>query len=132
MLMRYSSWPRMGLALAVVCLAAGCASRSPGLYGWGSYQAQVYEHFKATSTNPEDQILALEADLEKIRSKQATPAPGYLAHLGMLYTSIGRDDKAFQAFEQEKALFPESAQFIDFLINKSKPTNKSKPGSKTK
>lgn len=137
MSMRISRLPLTGL-LVLSVLASGCATRSPGLYGWGSYQAQVYEHFKASSTNPEDQILVLEEDLEKFRSKNVTPAPGFHAHLGMLYTSVGRDDKAFQAFEAEKTLFPESAQYIDFLIKKAKPEPKppikpaTKPSNKVK
>lgn len=118
---------RMGMAVCVLSLVglnAACVHRPPPLYGWGSYQAQVYEHFKASQTNPEDQILVLERDLEKMRSANLTPAPGLQAHLGMLYTLVGRDDKALMAFQSEKTMFPESAKFIDFLVNKAKPQAK--------
>lgn len=111
-------------ALAFAAMNSACVHRPPPLYGWGSYQTQVYEHFKASRTNPEDQILVLEKDLEEMRSDHLTPAPGFHAHLGMLYTLVGRDDKAAQAFQAEKALFPESAKYIDFLINKAKPAAK--------
>jgi hypothetical protein len=106
------------VALAVVNTA--CVHRPPTLYGWGSYQAQVYAHFKASSGGPELQIQALEADLQKIHASNATPAPGYYAHMGMLYASLGRDDQAVQAFNQERTLFPESAKYLDFLMSKAK------------
>ena len=112
------------LAMAALCVASvsltGCANRPRPLYEWGSYQSQVYAHFKATSTGPEDQVIALERDLEQIRSNNATPPPGYYAHLGMLYASMGREDQTVKAFENEKALFPESAKYLDFLLSKSK------------
>ena len=112
------------LALAACCVASvyltGCANRARPLYEWGSYQDQVYAHFKATSSGPEEQVIALERDLEKIRANNATPPPGYYAHLGMLYASLGREDQTAKAFESEKALFPESARYLDFLLSKSK------------
>lgn len=110
--------------LAVVALNTACVHRPAPLYGWGSYQAQVYEHFKASRTNPEDQLLALEQDLERMRSDNLTPAPGFHAHMGMLYTLVGRDEKAVTAFHTEKTLFPESTPYIDFLVNKAKPKGK--------
>ena len=116
--------------LALSVLSTGCVHRPPNLYGWGSYQAQVYEHFKASSTGPEDQIIALERDLEQIRANNATPAPGYYAHLGMLYASVGRDDKAGEAFQSERTLFPESAPYLDFLLNKAKKQSVAKDSAK--
>lgn len=113
--------PLITAALTTSCLlTVGCANRPKPLYEWGSYQSQVYAHFKATSTGPEDQILALERDLESIRSNGNTPPPGYYAHMGMLYASLGQDDKAVRAFGDERALFPESAKYLDFLMNKAK------------
>ncbi|MBH9665526.1 DUF4810 domain-containing protein, partial [Burkholderia multivorans] len=40
------------------------------------------------------------------------------AHLGMLYASVGNGQQATQSFEAEKALFPESASYMDFLMKK--------------
>lgn len=107
-----------------LCLAgltlAGCAARPQPLYGWGRYQAQVYEHFKAQNKGPEEQVMALEADLQKIRAKGQTPPPGYHAHLGLLYASLGKDDQAVQEFQTEKGTFPESTTYIDHLLAKYK------------
>lgn len=110
------------LAAVVVStvLVSACVNRPRPLYEWGSYQTQVYEHFKATSSGPEEQVIALERDLEQIRANNATPPPGYYAHLGMLYASMGKDDLTVKAFQNEKTLFPESAKYLDFLLAKSK------------
>lgn len=107
-------------ALAVAFTLGGCATAPQSLYGWGSYQAQVYEHFKTQGNGPEAQLMALQADLEKLRSKGQTPPPGYHAHLGMLYASLGKEDQAVGALEAEKGLFPESATYIDRLLAKYK------------
>jgi hypothetical protein len=109
------------LAAGVFALAlVGCAQQAPPLYGWGSYQAQVYAHFKAQDTGPEKQISALEADLQRVRAKGQTPPPGYHAHLGMLYAALGKDDQAVQELQTEKGLFPESAVYMDSLLSKYK------------
>ena len=65
-------------------------------------------------------MTALERDLQKIRSSGKTPPPGYHAHLGMLYASLGKDDQMVQQFQTEKQLFPESAAYMDFLLKKAK------------
>jgi hypothetical protein len=36
----------------------------------------------------------------------------------MLYAETGRDDLAVQQLQAEKAAFPESAAYIDFLLKK--------------
>lgn len=108
------------LGLAAVLVAAlvlpGCAARTPPLYGWGRYQTQVYEHLKGQGQGPEAEVAVLEADLQKIRAKGQTPPPGYHAHLGMLYASLGKSDQAVQELETEKGTFPESTPYIDRLL----------------
>jgi hypothetical protein len=38
----------------------------------------------------------------------------------MLYLSMGKDDQMVQEFRTEKALFPESASYMDFLLKNAK------------
>jgi len=64
----------------------------------------------------ETQIEKLEADYQKARAGTKPVPPGYHAHLGYLYFSVGKKDQALQSFTTEKALFPESAQYMDRLI----------------
>ncbi|AQW29839.1 DUF4810 domain-containing protein [Ralstonia syzygii subsp. celebesensis] len=102
-------------------LLAGCAGPK-SLYQWEGYQPQVYEYFKGESK--EAQVAELERGLEKIKSANGAVPPGYHAHLGMLYSSLGKDDQMVQEFQTEKALFPESGAYIDFLMkNVKKGTN---------
>lgn len=101
-------------------VTTGCVAPPKPLYSWGSYQKQVYEHFKGQNTGPEAQVQALEADFQKIRANGSTPPPGFHAHLGLLYSTLGKDDQAFQQLQTEKGLFPESTQYIEFLLAKVK------------
>jgi hypothetical protein len=101
-----------------LCLM-GCGSTQP-LYYHGNYAQNLYAHFKAEGSSPEEQILALEETIEKANAANLVVAPGLYAHLGYLYTLTGQMDKGLGLLEQEKALFPESATYIDFLINNAK------------
>jgi hypothetical protein len=104
--------------MLVGTLLTGCAAtQSPSLYQWGAYQPQVYEYFKG-QTGPAAQIDALEQSLQQIRAKGSMPPPGFHAQLGMLYASVGKTGQAMQEFEAEKALFPESSAYMDFLMKK--------------
>ncbi|MDR3214269.1 MAG: DUF4810 domain-containing protein [Azoarcus sp.] len=103
-------------ALVLAAFLTGCASAPEPLYRWGSYEAQVYAHLQGESR--EEQILALERDVETINASGKIAPPGFYAHLGLLYAETGHDDKAIACFETEKARFPESVAFMDFLLKK--------------
>lgn len=109
------------LPFALFCciVLSGCQTPPKTLYQWESYQPQVYEHFKGQES-AERQIIILQEGLDKIRSTGGMTPPGYHAHLGMLYASVGKDDQMVNEFETEKTLFPESAPYMDFLLKSSK------------
>ncbi|VVQ37197.1 DUF4810 domain-containing protein [Pseudomonas fluorescens] len=109
----------MALTLAASTLLAGCASGPQTLYQWEGYEPQVYEYFKGEEPK-EAQAEALERDLQKIRSTGKAVPPGYHAHLGLLYLSMGKDDQMVQQFKTEKTLFPESGTYMDFLLKNAK------------
>jgi hypothetical protein len=104
------------LAFSSVVVLAGCANQTatPPLYQWTGYQPEVYDYFKAVKS-PQEQIDAMEKSLQLIAAKGNHPPPGFYAHLGMLYALVGQDDKAMQEFAAEKAAFPESSAYMDFL-----------------
>ena len=106
-------------ALAAALLLSGCASAPKTLYQWEGYQPQVYEYFKGEEP-AQAQAEALERDLQKIASTGNKAPPGYHAHLGMLYLSMGKDDQMVQQLRTEKALFPESGPYMDFLLKNAK------------
>ncbi len=114
---------RVAAGMAVgSALLAGCATGPKSLYQWEGYQPQVYEYFKGESK--EAQVAELERGLEKIKSANGAVPPGYHAQLGLLYSNLGKDDQMVQEFQTEKALFPESGAYIDFLMkNVKKGTN---------
>ncbi|MDF2487608.1 MAG: lipoprotein [Pseudomonas sp.] len=108
------AWRNVAGLLLGSLLLAGCAGPKT-LYQWESYQPQVYGYLKGDSK--EQQVIALERDLEKIKAKNGAVPPGYHAQLGLLYSSLGKDDQMIQQLRTEKALFPESATYMDFLMN---------------
>ncbi|CAH0441532.1 hypothetical protein LMG9673_02335 [Ralstonia pseudosolanacearum] len=114
---------RVAAGMAVgSALLAGCAAGPKSMYQWEGYQPQVYEYFKGESK--EAQVAELERGLEKIKSANGAVPPGYHAQLGLLYSNLGKDDQMVQEFQTEKALFPESGAYIDFLMkNVKKGTN---------
>jgi hypothetical protein len=114
MIITYPAWRTVAGLLLGSVLLAGCNSPKT-LYQWESYQPQVYGYLKGDAK--EEQATALERDLEKIKAKNGAVPPGYHAQLGLLYSSLGKDDQMIQQFRTEKALFPESAAYMDFLMS---------------
>lgn len=118
--MRYSRLTAFcACAVALISSLAGCATRPQPLYYWGTYEAQVYAHFKGDKS-PEDQILALEKEREAARSLGRSLPPGFHAHLAMLYGKTGRPERLVENLEAEKAQYPEGAAFVDFLLRNVK------------
>ena len=111
-------------AAFLLSLVSGCATAPKTLYNWGSYQNQVYARFKSSST-PEQQIQEMEKTLHAPKSGQPV-APGFHAHLGLLYGEVGRTNDMCDQFNSEKQLFPESATFMDFLLTKAEKTKGNK------
>ena len=109
---------------ALLCnlMLTACSTPPKTLYQWEGYQTQLNSYFKGES--PEAQLEALEAGLEKIKAKNGAVPPGYHAQLGLLYSSIGKDDQMVREFETEKALFPESSTYMNLLLNNSKEGSK--------
>ncbi|MES2262966.1 MAG: DUF4810 domain-containing protein [Pseudomonadota bacterium] len=110
------------MALAIAVVLTGCHTAPKSIYQWGGYQPQVYQHFKGES--PDQQIAVLEKDLQTINANGNVPPPGYHAHLGLLYSIAGKPDQVIAQFQEEKKLFPESAVYMDFLLEKMKKGEK--------
>lgn len=110
-------------AVAVVAggAALGCAQAPKPLYYWDGFQAQLYEHFRADGSGPEDQLRVLTGQAQQARAYGAVLPPGFHGHLAMLYLRLGRYDEAKQALEAEKASFPESERYMDFLLKHMSP-----------
>ena len=118
--MKSSSTIHMGSAVALAMLLTGCVTAPQPLYSWNSYQKQVYSYLKSDSPAQEEQILEMEKGMHQAASKGTQLPPGYQAHLGLLYLNAGRTDQALAAWAQEKKQFPESTQYIDYLVSNMK------------
>ncbi|MGB8694276.1 MAG: DUF4810 domain-containing protein [Steroidobacteraceae bacterium] len=108
--------------LAAALLLGGCATQQT-LYTWGSYEELIYASYLGEGKMPaERQVEALESDFQKARAANLRVPPGWHAHLGYLYSELGKLDQATQELQTEKAEFPESALFVDRLMaNLTKP-----------
>ncbi len=107
--------------LAAICVAAltGCQSTKP-LYHYGSYQANVYEHFKNEDSAVTQEIEALEQTISETSRNKLQVGPGIYAHLGYLYLQSGQRDTGISYLQKEQQLYPESAKFIEFLLKNVK------------
>jgi hypothetical protein len=109
------------LALALV---AGCSTAPKPLYHWGEYQRMVYDSLNGDAS-PQEQLAQMQKQVDKAKEAGAALPPGFRAHLGLLYVKLGRYAEARQMMEEEKAAFPESAHYMDFVL-------KSMEGAKAK
>jgi hypothetical protein len=88
------------------------------MYHWGGFQTQLYQYFKGDGSNPEEQLRVLNEQAVSARASGAALPPGFHAHIAMIYLRLGRDGEARRELEAEKASFPESAQYMDFLLKR--------------
>lgn len=114
--------PKLKLLLLAALAAAalsGCQSTRP-LYHYGAYQDHLYAHFKNEDAAPALQIEALQKTIAQSAAKQLQVGPGLYAHLGYLYLETGQRDTGIAYLEKEKALYPESGRYIDFLLKNAR------------
>ena len=112
--------PSLVVALSAGLLLAGCAQAPKPLYQWGVYQGQLYEYFKGDGKGPLDQLGAMEEQLQKAQASREALPPGFHAHMALLQLKLGRNDEATAHLQTEKALFPESAAYVDWLLKRTK------------
>ena len=110
--------------IGVLLGLSGC--QSGWRYDWGSYQESVWLMYAKPSEGGADvgkHIQALEEEIHKSEAK-AKPneasrvPPGKWAHLGYLYAMQGDQRNARRCLTAEKALYPESAKFVDGLLGR--------------
>lgn len=109
------------IALISLLLVSGCATRKPLIYRWGNYEQLVYEMYTSPGkAEPGVQVAKLSADIERTMAEGKRVPPGVHAHLGYMYYMQGNKSAALNEFATEKALFPESAVFIDGILKRLK------------
>lgn len=103
-------------AIGLLLLLSGCKTTDT-IYYHGDYNKLVYAYFKGDQAALEEQIASIQRIIQAAEAKGKPVAPGVHAHLGLLYFDTGNSAQGQQHFEYEKALFPESAKYLDFLLN---------------
>ncbi len=103
--------------LLLLGLLCGCTSHS--LYEWGDYDQWLYENYKHPKDDEElyVDLTALITKYESRGNPDIKPmAPGLYAEYGFLLMQRGENALAIKYYTQEKALWPESAVFMDSMI----------------
>lgn len=105
------------MCLAALLLLTGCSS--PYLYEWGDYDRWLYENYKHPKDDEElyVDLTALIEQYEGRKNPAVKPlAPGLYAEYGFLLMRRGENVRAIEYYSREKALWPESAVFMDSMI----------------
>lgn len=114
---RANAIARAPLALAAALALSACAS--PSLYRWGIYEDLIYQGYRNPgSSDPVTDAARLAADVERTEAEGARVPPGVHAHLGYLYFEQGDAERAAAHLRRERELFPESATFVDGLLER--------------
>lgn len=109
----------MCVAVAIAALFALSACVKPSIYAWGRYEDVVYQmYLKPGEADPVTQTAKLREDIEKANAEGKAVPPGIHAHLAYLYYQQGDVGAMRQEFMIEKKLFPESAAFIDGVLER--------------
>jgi hypothetical protein len=103
--------------IAALCGLSACASRE--IYHWGRYEGLVYDMYaKPGKADAGTQIAQLTEDIDQAHAVGKPVPPGVHAQLGYVYYQQGNLGGAEREFQTEKTLFPESAPFIDGLLQR--------------
>lgn len=109
---------QVSMLITLSVFVVGCAQQPKTHYEWEGYQASIYSHFVPGKDDLQAQIATLETTIEKAQAKGSRAAPGLHAHLALLYFNVGRDEEGVGHLTTEKQLFPESADFVNFMLEK--------------
>lgn len=108
------------MLLSSFCLLSGCSNQTKDHYYWGSYENHIYNmYIRPDKSPPLIQIQQLSQDIQSAQLKNKPIAPGVYAHLGFMYAAVGDKSKAKEAFNKERALYPESNILIDGMLKRS-------------
>ncbi len=107
---------RGGRVLGLVILVlSGCGT--PSTYRWGGYESAIAVLYSdADEESLATQMSKLSRHLETAPRTGRPVPPGMRAHLAYLCYLNGDTAAAVKYFKAEKEAFPESARFIDFML----------------
>ncbi|MGH8616928.1 MAG: DUF4810 domain-containing protein [Burkholderiales bacterium] len=100
-------------ALLAGVLVSACAP--PQKYNWGGYEPALYSYYKDPTRAAQLAVVLDRVILASEQTKRPIP-PGMYAEYGYLLYQQGKNAEAVTFFQKEKALWPESAYFMDTMI----------------
>ncbi len=100
------------LLVILLPLFLGCSHG--GRYDWGSYEDSLYRHYRHP-TRVADFSERLARTIVRGEERGLVP-PGVYAEYGYVQYVLGDKPSAISYYEKEKAMWPESAFFMDKMI----------------
>ena len=109
-----------GRQLIVLCLLLTGLGCGPSyMYQWGEYQEMLYAaYIEPGSVDIQDEIGRLSDQVERTEQSGKLVPPGLRAHLASLLYQTGDEEGSASLFLAEKEAFPESAVFVDGMIER--------------
>ena len=111
------SKPSISIALLLATALGGCQPATR--FEWGNYEPSLYAYYKDTGQRTQYRRALVSAIAAGTKSNKV--APGLHAELGYLDMEDGNLVEARANFEREIALFPESRQFLQGIIQRMSP-----------
>ena len=118
---RRSGSRRFGPYLALAALVAGATSCTQS-YHWGSYEDSVRRMYvKDKGYDAGRELERLTSEIHRAEAGEWTLVPpGKYMHVGYLHYLAGDGEEARRYFLKEKEWFPESARFVDGMLERMK------------
>jgi hypothetical protein len=113
-----------GGVLLTILTVAGCKQK-PELPIAGSYSLPAHLQYREDAA--QEQIEALEGDVEDIKAQGGVVPPGYYAQLGLLYFNLGETEQIRQRLTADQDPFPDSTAEMNELMNHAKATGHPEP-----
>jgi hypothetical protein len=107
---------RLAILLVLMGTTAGCRY---SLYDWGSYERSTM----VALCSPEVfaigvEIERMEGEINRTEERGRTVPPGKYAYLAYLCYESGDSARAVKYFLAEKKTYPESAEFVDGMLER--------------
>ena len=110
---------RVGIIFSLLAFSACSVGYKPQLYDWDAYNAVMdSEVAEAEGFQRLEMVRAFQDEINKLPTNSIPP--GALLHLAFLCEQEGLTDEARISMQREKELYPDSAQWIDFILKQEK------------
>lgn len=110
---------RMALLVIVCSAMTGCASKDYVYCHDLSYSESMYMYLKK-DPDYQKQLELMDVYFKEAESSGKKVAPGAYAHYALLKSKVGNNAESVKYLEMEKETFPDSAFYMNQLLNDAK------------